>query len=250
MRTLKLITLNIEGDKHLGDVENFLSEQKADIVCLQEVFAADVARLEVAAAGRATFAPMQVVDVENQYNIAPRGEWGLAMITPHDHLPVMSYYYRGRPDVLPSFSDPLSANRMLQATAIDFGKEKFTIAHTHFTWSAQGKASDEQKQDLIKLKEILNGFEDLILCGDFNAPRGEDIYLSLSAPYQDALPPEVTTTIDSDRHYAGALELVVDHVFYTPLYQLRNIQVHSGVSDHMAIVAEFEYAAVDNEIEE
>ena len=39
---MKLITVNIEGNKHLLDIGNLIAVEQPDVLCLQEVFATDL----------------------------------------------------------------------------------------------------------------------------------------------------------------------------------------------------------------
>mgnify|MGYP003739632349 CR=1 FL=1 len=110
--------------------------------------------------------------------------------------------------------------------------------NTHFTWSPNGEANDEQRLDLAEMLSQLENYDDFILCGDFNAPRGKEIFAQLASRYTDNLPPEVTTTIDGQFHYAGQLEIVVDGFFTTPRYQVESLQVRAGLSDHQGLLAQ------------
>ncbi|MEA2056933.1 MAG: hypothetical protein U9O78_04515, partial [Patescibacteria group bacterium] len=135
--------------------------------------------------------------------------------------------------------NPNQVNRCLIHAAFDCQDKRFNVATTHFTWSANGKTSDLQKNDLKKLKQKLDKIDQFILCGDFNNPRGEYIYDSLASWYSDNIPQEVKTTIDPDLHRAGPLQLVVDGLFSTDSYQANSVKIVSGLSDHQAVVAKF-----------
>lgn len=237
---LKVISINIEGNKHLTDVERLLAEEQPDVVCLQEVFALDMPRLLQATGLQGTFVPTMDVDKENKYNIAPRGHWGVALLTSLPHQPVQSFMYSGTKGEIPVFREPNSSNRVVLTTQVEKDGWTARIATTHFTWSPGGQATDEQRQDAKRMRAIIDTFEEVIFCGDFNAPRGGEMHTQIGAGLADAVPPEVTTTIDPDRHYAGALELVVDGMFYTEsAYQVEAARVQSGVSDHQAVIGVF-----------
>ena len=45
MDTLKLISINIEMDRHLDLIQSFLKKEKPDVVCLQEVLKSDFPKL-------------------------------------------------------------------------------------------------------------------------------------------------------------------------------------------------------------
>ena len=118
--------------------------------------------------------------------------------------------------------------------------ETYTIATTHFTWADDGGVNEEQRRDLKQLLKLLRQRGELVLCGDFNAPRGREIFTILSSYLKDNVPPEVQTTLDPKLHRAGALPYVVDYLWSTPKYKATKVKVVSGVSDHMAIVANIE----------
>src|SRR5258708_36372804 len=137
--------------------------------------------------------------------------------------------------------EPNSINRSVQWVRVEKGEEKYTVANTHFTWAPNGETSDLQREHFKKLMEILDGVKDLsVLCGDFNAPRGSDIYTKLSQKFTDNIPAEVTSTLDPQLHRVGDKQLVVDGMFTGNGYAAENVQVMCGVSDHCAVVGELE----------
>jgi endonuclease/exonuclease/phosphatase family metal-dependent hydrolase len=249
---MKLVTLNIEGDKHLDKVLSFLKAEKPDAVCLQEVFAADVAHFESELGMTGHFATMTRVEEENRYGISPRGEWGIALFS---HLPLLNVetlYYRGIGSK-PVFTSPNSPDRVVLSALVELSDQRYSdqealsdyesksrpivrLATTHFTWSAQGKSSAEQRHDFQSLARILDRHEDWVLCGDFNAPRGGEIFHLFAERLQDSLPLDVTTTLDPNLHYAGPLDLAVDTIFSTHHYRIESVRVVAGLSDHQAIV--------------
>ena len=81
------------------------------------------------------------------------------------------------------------------------------------------------------------GNQSLVLAGDFNIPRGNANYQKMVARYHDNVPPGVVTTIDWDLHKAKGegkpkIEVVVDYIWSTPSYLVKDVRVVSGVSDH------------------
>ena len=92
-----------------------------------------------------------------------------------------------------------------------------------------------------------------MFCGDFNAPRGGEVFDQLASHYSDCVPPEITTTIDQELHRAKGLQYVVDSIFSTDQYRLEDVRVQSGVSDHCALIGrvcmEARQAARDSQID-
>lgn len=188
---LRLITLNIEGDKHFDQVFPFLHEQTADVVCLQEVFEADLHLFTETLGGSIHFRPLTNMTLEHQDNHAPRGLWGIA-IWLRDGLPaekINTHYYRGSETQALESADPgMGACRAALVATCLFEKASYTVATTHFTWTPDGAADDRQRADYNNLMEYLANTPELILCGDFNAPRGGEIFTAFTSRFTDNLP--------------------------------------------------------------
>lgn len=238
MKTIKLISVNIEGSKHLPEIEELILTEKPDVVCLQELFEVDLPKLQHATGMQGSFSVMTKVSSSNKYEIPPNGLWGLGILSKWPFSPVENYFYRGEEDSIPEFVMPNSVNRLLMHTDVDVEGSIFPIANTHFTWSVGGKVTEEQGYHFQKLRRILAEFDKLILCGDFNTQRGAGLYEQFASMYQDSLPPEVDTTIDPVLHYAGGLKLVVDAVFASSHFQVLSARTQDGVSDHKALIVE------------
>lgn len=234
---LKLISLNIEGSKHLDRIIPFLQSEGPDVICLQEVFEKDLVEFSTQLAMECVFAPYGKVTTPNRYNIPNNGPWGVALLTKKTPDTVETHYYKGAGD-MPEFSTPTSVDRVLLTVQISHQGCAYPIATTHFTWSSGGEPSEEQRQDLDALLSCLEQYPDLVLCGDLNAPRGGEIFDMFLQQFHDYLPSEITTTIDKDLHYAGDLQLVVDALLCKGTYSAQNVRVVGGMSDHMAVVGE------------
>ena len=76
---------------------------------------------------------------------------------------------------------------------------------------------------------------ELVLCGDFNAPRNGEIQSLIKKAYKDNTPRHWSTTIDPHLHRISGLRAVVDGVFSSPAYQITNVRCRFGVSDHALI---------------
>ncbi len=239
---LKLVSLNIEGDKHFDRFLPMLEEEQPDVVCLQEVFAQDLPYLEQKLHMQSVYAPNVVYLTPNQYGIAPRGTWGITLLSKLPLVQPVIHYYHGGKQRIPVFIDgqPNSANRAVILAQVTKDEQLYQVATTHFTWSAQGKINEAQGRDFISLSQFLSHYSSLILTGDFNAPRGRELFQKFADHFQDQIPPQIQTTLDPQLHYAGPLDLVVDGLFTTPDYIVSDVKLVAGVSDHQAIVAEIE----------
>ena len=237
LMAVSVVTLNIEGDKHFSRFIPVLQQLQPEVFCVQEVFEVDLPRIRTALGipeENCLFLPMTNMASENKYNISPRGPWGVALLTTLQHSGAQKKYYKGS-GTTPLFTTPNSVDRGLLCTKVSKGTDSLLICTTHFTWTGDGQSSPEQQRDFVALKETVAEFPSHVLCGDFNSPRGGEIFSLFTTIYQDGLPARVTTTIDGSLHYAGNLELAVDTAFYQQPLQVEVHQILEGVSDHKGI---------------
>ncbi len=127
----------------------------------------------------------------------------------------------------------LTAKTMIAGSAYTFGC-------THFSWTGFGLSTKEHQHNMERLIKATQRYENIILAGDFNAPRGGESFAMLNKAYKDNIPTSITSTIDGNLHRAGPLPYVVDSIFTTKEYQIHNLKLVSNVSDHYAIVAQAE----------
>ncbi len=243
---IKVLSLNLEGHRHLTSrILPLLREEKPDVVSFQEVFKADLPLL--AERGyHGHFQAMSIMQPNSFFNQSVSGEFGLFLgsklpITESDFV-----LYRGDPDLIPTAPKILGKNpkitnffnRYLGWMTVKADVEFYTVAMTHFTYDPQGEVNQYQREDLKKLLEITAKLPAHLLMGDFNTPRGKELWSRLADLYQDNIPPEIETTIDNQLHRVDQqIKLVVDAFFSQPPYQVESIEVVSGLSDHKGVLA-------------
>jgi len=234
---LKLITINIEGSKHLDKVLAFLKKENPDVVCLQEVFAVDFPKIknELKMEGK-YFSTSNKASI-NKYTAQANGQEGVALLTRLPHDSIKGHYYVGKGDI-PLFTDPYAKDRVLVHSTIESQEKKYTIGTTHFTWTPDGQPDKKQWQAFHSLMNYIKKFDNFVLCGDLNAPRGREMFAEFTKYFTDHLPLEINSTLDPKLHKAGHLELVVDTIFSTSYYTVHNIKTAEGISDHKAIIGE------------
>jgi endonuclease/exonuclease/phosphatase family metal-dependent hydrolase len=269
---MKVCTLNIEGRRHLEErVLPFLKQENPDVVCLQEVFFADIPAIEFALEAKAHFAPMVDVETGIPSFDQPYGVLGLAILTRHPVRAVQHRYYSPAvaiddlqeylaprlkdddfspksvdiPFEIPKFTHPNSMWRVLSSVEVEVSGEWYRVANTHFTWSDDGQFTTKQAEDFRRFWANIEDLGEVILTGDFNSPRGghgdgANPYDLLSDRMESVVPMEETTTLDPNLHRGGELHLVVDGIFLTPTYSAHKVTLAVGVSDHKPILAEVE----------
>lgn len=235
---LRVVTLNIDWNKNLSTVLPFLSSCRADVVCLQEVREEDVRLISEVAGKHHFYVPMCGGKIHGA-----KGTVGIAIFS---RLPIYqknASYYVGNPTRIVELDElTLESRRETTCRALAFGEVHkgdvmYRIATTHFTWTPDGKADEFQRADLQKMLGILKDKGQYVLCGDFNAPRGDEIYKTLSQCMKDNIPLGYDTSIDPERHRIKGLRSMVDGVFTTPQYRISGVAVHFGLSDHAAFEA-------------
>jgi len=235
---LALACINIERSKHLPRVVTFLRSQASDVACLQEVIPADIGPLsEQLGFPHRFFIPMcRFPDPSGPCPV------GIAILSRHAFASTEDIGYAGGGcglDVLDRSSEEtrFCTNRYtVGLVSIALHGERFTIGTTHFPWSDDARTRDFQRSACDRLLHLLKD-RSLVLCGDFNAPRGREIFNRLAAQWIDHVPPTHITSLDPILHRAGSLQLMVDGVFSTPDYAVSGVRLHQGVSDHCAITA-------------
>lgn len=239
MNNLKLISINIEGDKHFSRVMPFLKSQNPDVICIQEALDKDVEYLKSELQMDGQYFPTTIMPEGNRGGLAPNTQWGVLVLYKSEPLDLIHDYYVQHSESLPVFDNDNvnSTNRVLVGIVYEKDGKRYQIFTTHFTWTYNGEPDQYQRDHLQRMLTTLDQYEEVILCGDFNAPRGKEIWNTLAQRYTDNIPTEVTTTIDQNLHKVKGLQFVVDGLFSTDHYTVENVTVTDEVSDHMAISA-------------
>lgn len=245
---LSLVQLNIELDRHLGPVIDFLKKEKPEVACVQELLQSNIPLLEKALDAKCFFAPMCRRTVEGVLKIEGMGIFSRLPVL---HSATEPYAGSDLPDASFDHTSLTTKHRTRRYSLswCDVEKEgvPFRIVTTHFTWTPDGAPNEFQRKDIRALTRITDTLGELILCGDFNAPRGGEIFSLLAERFMDNIPLEYTTSLDSSLHRAGPLELMVDGIFSTNAYRVSGVQRHCGVSDHCAFTAFVEHAERDQQ---
>jgi endonuclease/exonuclease/phosphatase family metal-dependent hydrolase len=230
----KILSLNVEGDKHLELVMALLKREDPDIVCLMEVGKDSIFELAKEQYPFMVFAPNDVLgNIDETSSLEPTG---VAILSKEIAIDVEKEYFGEKPrNEIVARSSGSHAPILLEATI-----GEYRIGAIHFTWTKNGSVSQDQTKHLTKLIDKLSD-EQVVLCGDFNIPRGNANYQLLAEKYIDNIPKEIETTLDPVLHYAnkeekGRLKLVVDYIWTTPKYRVSEVRVVENVSDHCALV--------------
>lgn len=228
----KIVSINIERHKHFERVKAFLAKENSEIVCLMEVNEFDVETLAGEMYPHTVYAPNDVMP-ESEGS----GTTGVAILS-RQPIDSSEKFYCGEEDKLDLKKPGMGTHAPILILA-KIGQ--IQIGAVHFSWTADGGVDERQRKHTEILLDYLSTKGELVLCGDFNIPRGNEMYQKIAGVYKDNIPAEITTTLDPILHRAnfeilGKLKFVVDYVWSTPKYVVSELQVVQGVSDHCGLI--------------
>lgn len=234
--SIRIISLNIERDEHLNLVLPFLRSELADVVVLYEILESDIPLIEGALGAKCFFAPTTRYPARR----GPTVE-GSAIFTKLEagfeavryagrEGPITDYAANGNPE-----EKAMTQSYSLLRARVSAGREDFSIYATHFPWTPDGQADGFQRTSADALFGVL-GEGDFALLGDFNAPRGGEIFARFADRFADNIPASYATSLDGSLHRAGPIPYVVDVFFSTPGYRVSDVELRFGVSDHAAVL--------------
>jgi exonuclease III len=201
---VKIVSVNIEGKKHLSNIENLVRIEEPGVLFLQEIYESDVDFFAGLLGGECHFVPMSYREHYGEHiGIATFSKYPVryesVLLNQRDETLVQ---YSGR-----SYEDRLRSQDfyVLLATVTGEDGSVFTFANTHLPVTEKGEVTEYQR-DVIKT--LLQALKDIpvVLVGDSNAPRGKEAFSMISSLYKDNIPATYTTSIDNTLHRAAPLD--------------------------------------------
>ncbi len=243
---MKLISLNVEGERHYSTVLEFLDKEQPYVICLQEA-AENYMSLLKDIGYTCEFLPRVRKKQEGNEFID-----GSIIATKQPQTAEPYYYYEPQKELafeqFDEQSERLKCKQGVLLSSLQIDNVDFHIATTHFTWTPQGeKPNQAQIEDMTAMLQITSELPPHILCGDFNIPRDHSpLYKQLLTQYSDNIPTEYTSSLDKNLHQLGDdptlthlfTDFMVDYVFSQKPYKVSDVRLEFGVSDHAAVVAE------------
>ncbi len=250
---MKLITVNMEGTRHVDRIVALIEREQPDCICLQEMPAGFIYTL-VTLGFYPTFAPML-----RDTAVSVREVLGVAVATKIPHHATI-HTYSGAQNGIPVYERRLddSAKSFPVVTATfthgDDGHE-YTIATTHLMVTVDGVGTSEQQTSVSNLLGYMSSLPSHIFAGDFNMPRGYNTnYERFLDIYTDCIPPQYASSLDQNLHRDGGNKdivtkilsvFMVDYIFSQPPYIVSGVRLEFGVSDHAAVIADIRQTKID-----
>lgn len=229
----------------------FLDKEKADIVCLQEVYNASDSTLPE------RYRTIETIQDKIGYEYSDfakafthDGEMGMldngnAIVS---RLPISrrSKVYLVE-QIKDSYKDipenwPIEP-RVLQHVRLDVGDTELNVFNFHGVWDLDGDNFSQARQDMRdKILEAAEGLKNVIITGDTNAKASNKALVDLEKNFPSVFGQELESTFNMRRKdNQGYASAAVDLMYVSP-----NIKVISksapdvDISDHLPIVVELE----------
>lgn len=241
---MKIISVNIERNKHFDTVIPFLEKENPDVVCIQEITESGISKFTDVFGTYLTFVPFTILkgfeeDVEGQ-------KVGVAILSKRQHFVRGIHYYQGteqvgvttKTDIAEGTFHEHISRAVLVCDCVDDAGNNITVSTTHFTYTPDGEPDSWQERGLKKLLDELTPYADLLLTGDFNIPRANGLYKMLCDSFVDNISPDADSSLDPELHRVKGLRRMVDYFWTRGVYRAKDVQFRCGVSDHCAVVGE------------
>jgi len=238
---ISLVHLNTERSIHLDRIRPFLSAATPDVVCLQEFPQPYVQEFETLLEAESIFVPM----VRYHDDVVQ----GLCIFSKKPITKTFIERYGGNEGEILRLDESNyrsihdSIRSSLLVCDIEDGDTTHRIGTTHFPVTEKGSVAEYQRTDMHNLLLLLKKQNELVFTGDFNAPRGGEIFSALASKYTDNVPGQYESSLDPVLHRAAKdrwdelKDKMVDGLFSTSGYTVNDVEMVCGVSDHCALTA-------------
>ncbi len=240
---MKLISINIECNRHTDRVLVFLKKEKPDVVCLQEILEEEFEMYKNELSFEGVFQTLSYIQPRHFSDLAGKRQ-GVAIFAKKIVKSGSTFYSGQNENILKSFDEYMSDEKFQKNNAFvwietkDDDENLFKFVTTQLPVTNKGEVTTYQIEVINSMLSHLENLGELVLCGDMNAPRGHESFSLIEEKYQDNIPLEYKTSIDQNLHKVKGIQFMVDGLFTTPNYHASNVKLYDGISDHMAIIAD------------
>jgi endonuclease/exonuclease/phosphatase family metal-dependent hydrolase len=252
---IKIISLNLWiGGVFLDKIIDFLRQENADIVLLQEVFDGrdetlkpqyrTLQELEKALTyPHAQFAPAFLEDVDGKKIVQ-----GNAVLSQFPLKEVSTVFYDvpfgERIDERWAFSE---TPRNLQHVAAEVNGRQLHLFNTQGIWGEDGRDTPRRLAMATTIMREVAASKPVVLAGDFNVEPDTETMQAVRNSLKDVFYSELTTTFNTAEKdlikYPGYATSVVDMMFVSDdISVVKHHCPEVGISDHLPLVAEIELA--------
>lgn len=240
---MKLISLNIELNRHHDLVLPFLKKENPDIICLQELLEEDfdMYKKELGMEGVIRITSY----VNDSIHLESLGKkYGIGIFSNSIVDSGYSFYVSDLHNIEIPYEDYVSDKNLVECRALlwadikDGSDNIFKIVTSHMPITHHGEVTTFQIESNDKFIKQAKELGDFVFCGDTNAPRGREAFDRISKEFKDNIPLSCKTSLDSKIHKSGGVDFMVDCLFTTSKYIASNVELKGGISDHMAVISD------------
>ncbi len=232
MSSIRFLQLNIEGNKHVERISKFLQMHEFDVIMLEEAPSDVVEQI-----ARTFGYPYTVFTFFSHYDFIGQ-DAGVSILSKYPFVESGSVPIIDSDEAYEMMTKHKPGYKFALTYALvdvpDMGHVRICATHLPVYYPGH-ETSEFQIKASHKLHEILESYNQFLLCGDFNAPRGYQVFDSFAVKYKDNIPKEILSTIDPTLHRVPDLQYVIDVAFITPRYHVRDVIIHEGLSDHKGV---------------
>jgi endonuclease/exonuclease/phosphatase family metal-dependent hydrolase len=251
---LKVICLNLWlGGKLFDNIKEFIAQEKADIIALQEVYHAEtdppeqewhivgnLARIFgyehfafVPAFGRTEPSGFRILNGNAVFSKFP-----IKSSTATFYDVPMNTIYPENPE------DARRTPRNLQHCEIDINGKILHFFNTQGVWGFDGNDNERRLQMGDTIAQEVANKSPALLMGDFNTQEGTQSIAKIEKHMTSIFKGEMKTSFNLEYKKSGGFATaVVDMMFMSPGVKVLSHHVsQANVSDHLSLVAEFEIA--------
>jgi len=221
---MKLISVNIETNRHTKTVLDFLKKENADVVCVQELLEEEIYFYEEELNLKGVFQAFSYIKHPIYVDLDSKKQ-GVGIFTKNIIDSGSIFYFGKEENLKKSFDDYMSNISFQKNYALVWVDIKnsaglvFRFITTHLPVTKEGESSPFQLEVLDGLLTSISHLGEFVLCGDMNAPRGNETFRRINEKYKDNIPLEYKTSIDQNLHRVKGIQFMVDGLFTTSKYK-------------------------------
>ncbi len=239
---MKLVSLNIEFNRHHNLVLPFLKNESPDIICLQELLEEDFDMYKNELGMEGIYRAVNFIYNDSHGEFYGKKE-GLGIFS--KSIINFGYFFHvgNIQRIERSYEEYLKDENKIKNRALlwvdikDIDGEMYKFVNSHLTITKDGKTTDFQLEMNQIFIDQIKQLGEFVFCGDLNAPRGREAYSRIAKEFKDNIPMKYSNSLDPILHRVKGLEYMVDGLFTTPTYIATNVELKDGLSDHMAVIA-------------
>lgn len=252
---MRVLSLNAWAGKEFETLIEYVTNkaEEIDVFCFQEVFDTSKEIKLVNGLYRANlfdelrkvlpnhkgyFAPAQDgIDFETKVDF--QISWGISMFVRKNLFvkEVMEHFIKGEKNTFSGSGETVPRN--LQHAIIEHEGKEYNIVHLHGLWNGRGKTDTQERiEQSEKIKRVIQGKTNLVLCGDFNLLPDTQSLKILEEGLTNLIK-EYKITSTRSRFYEKP-EKFADYTLVSKDINVKNFEVPNvDASDHLPMILDF-----------